>query len=74
MVLSGSIFIHNPDFLELLKENITLDLKLEVPLNPPVFGACVLACEVCGVPVEGVARQFSSQYQAFLTDNFTKVR
>lgn len=74
VVLSGSIFIHNPDFLEMLKENITLDLKLEVPLNPPVFGACVLACEVCGVPVEGFARQFPAQYQAFLTDNFTKIK
>ena len=74
VVLSGSIFIHNPDFLELLKEYITIPLNIEVPQNPPVFGACVLACENCGIATDGLARQFAARYEAFLTDNFTKVR
>ena len=74
VVLSGSIFIHNPDFLEMLKENITIDLNIEVPGNPPVFGACILACEVCGASTEGLTRQFPAQYQAFLSDNFTKIK
>ena len=74
VVLSGSIFIHNPDFLEMLKENITADLQIEVPMNPPVFGACILACESDSAIVERFVRQFPAQYQAFLTDNYTKIK
>lgn len=61
VVLSGSIFSKVPAFLKLLKEGITMDLSIEVPSVPPVYGACVLACELCGVnliPAEDFTRQY----------------
>ena len=38
-----------------------MDLSIEVPSVPPVYGACVLACELCGVnliPAEDFTRQY----------------
>ena len=62
VVLSGSIFSKVPAFLRLLKEKVTMDLSFEVPEVPPVYGACVLACELCGIdPVK--AEEFVRQYQ-----------
>ena len=61
VVLSGSIFSKVPAFLNLLKEKITMDLEIEVPSVPPVYGACVLACELCGMEMPP-AEVFSAQY------------
>ena len=62
VVLSGSIFAKVPAFLQLLKEKVTMDLSFEVPAVPPVYGACVLACELCGIaPVK--TEEFVRQYQ-----------
>lgn len=61
VVLSGSVFAKAPVFLQMLKENITMDLRIEVPNIPPVYGACALACELCGIdptPAEDFTRQY----------------
>lgn len=61
VVLSGSIFAKAPAFLRMLQEGITMDLQIEVPVVPPVYGACALACELCGMampPAEEFARQY----------------
>lgn len=62
VVLSGSIFSKVPAFLRLLKEQITMDLRIEVPTVPPVYGACVLACELCGMEMPP-AEEFEAQYK-----------
>jgi len=62
VVLSGSIFTKVPAFLQMLKAQITMDLTIEVPSVPPVYGACVLACELCGtqmLPQEEFTRQYT---------------
>lgn len=61
VVLSGSIFSKVPAFLKLLKEGITMDLEIEVPSAPPVYGACVLAGELCGTEMPP-AEEFAKQY------------
>lgn len=61
VVLSGSIFSKVPAFLKMLKEQITMDLRIEVPTVPPVYGACVLACELCGMEMPP-AEEFEKQY------------
>ena len=61
VVLSGSIFVKAPVFLQLLKEQVSMDLSFEVPAAPPVYGACVLACELCGVE-PALAEEFVRQY------------
>lgn len=61
VVLSGSIFSKAPVFLRLLKEQVTMDLRFEVPAAPPVYGACVLARELCGMePIS--EEEFVRQY------------
>jgi hypothetical protein len=61
VVLSGSIFAKAPVFLQLLKEQVTMDLHFEVPAAPPVYGACVLARELCGMePIS--EEEFVRQY------------
>lgn len=62
VVLSGSIFSKAPAFLRLLKEQVTMDLSFEVPAVPPVYGACVLACELCGIDGAPFAKCFEEQY------------
>ena len=62
VVLSGSIFAKAPVFLQLLKEQISMDLSFEVPAAPPVYGACVLARELCGlepVPTGDFEKQYA---------------
>lgn len=61
VVLSGSIFAKAPVFLQLLKEQVTMELRFEVPSAPPVYGACVLACELCGMEMPP-AEEFGKQY------------
>ena len=62
VVLSGSIFTKVPAFLQLLKNQLTMELKIEVPTVPPVYGACVLACELCGLELPR-AEDFARQYK-----------
>lgn len=63
VVLSGSIFKNVPAFLKLLKEQLTMQLEIEVPAVPPVYGACVLACETCGIDHTPLAASFAEQYE-----------
>ena len=62
VVLSGSIVAKAPVFLQLLKEQVTMDLRFEVPATPPVYGACALASELCGMEMPP-AEEFSRQYE-----------
>ena len=58
VTVSGSIFTANPLFLEMVKEHLEPSLEIEVPLYPPVFGACVLACELCGLDSGALRESF----------------
>ena len=62
VVLSGSIFKNSAAFLQMLKEQLTVPLQIEVPSQPPVYGACVLACELCGIDSAPFAKYFEEQY------------
>lgn len=63
VVLSGSIFAKAPVFLQLLKEQVSMDLSFEVPSAPPVYGACALACELCGLDGSVLQENFAAQYR-----------
>ena len=62
VVLSGSLFTNAPAFLQMLKAGITMDLQIEVPSQPPVYGACVLACELCDIDHTPFAQHFAKEY------------
>jgi len=62
VVLSGSMFTATDVFLKMLQEALTVDLQIEVPNLPPVYGACVLACELCGISQQALTDNFEQQY------------
>ena len=62
LVLAGSIFTKAPAFRRLMLEALPGDMQVEVPTQPPVYGACVLACELCGVDSAPLAKYFEEQY------------
>lgn len=66
VVVSGSIFRTNPVFLQMLKEQLPDTLEVEVPSYPPVYGACVLACELCGIETTDFSGVFLAQYETYL--------
>ena len=66
VTLAGSIFTNNPVFVRMVKENLPSGLRLEIPPYPPVFGACVLACELCDVYPQPLREDFVAQYQLYL--------
>ena len=66
VTVSGSIFSANPVFLQMVKECLPKDLEVEVPPFPPVYGACILACELCGLDQTLFQLHFSEQYDRLI--------
>lgn len=62
VTVSGSIFTANPLFLQMVKAHLEESLTVEIPPYPPVFGACVLGCELCGVDAEPLRVRFMERY------------
>ncbi len=62
VTVSGGIFRSGEVFLQLVRERLPAGLEVEVPAFPPVFGACVLAGELCGLDTEPLRLQFIKQY------------
>lgn len=62
VVASGSIVVKKENFRTLLKERMKQGLELEVPEEPPVFGACVMCCRLCGAEAEEVKKNFNAEY------------
>lgn len=66
VTVSGSIFSANPVFLQMVKECLPKDLEVEIPPFPPVYGACILACELCGLDQTLFQLHFSEQYDRLM--------
>ena len=64
LVLAGSIFTKTPVFRNLMLESLPADIQVEIPAQPPVYGACLLACELCGIDPAPFARQFAKDYES----------
>ena len=63
VTISGSILSKNTIFIELLKQKVDPALIIEVPEYPPIYGACVRACEILEVNAKGLTANFMSQYK-----------
>lgn len=63
VVAAGSIVKNNPVFTELLQRSLKPGLELEVPVFPPVYGACVMCCRLCGCDAELLKENFMVQYR-----------
>ena len=49
-------------YRQLIKDKINPDLKLYIPSLPPIFGACLKCCDMCGLSTEGIKENFAQTY------------
>ena len=45
-----------------VKEMLHPDIELDVPDYPPVYGACIMCCLLCGVDTKPVKERFMMSY------------
>ena len=67
VVLMGGL-CRNEVFLNLLREKIRSDLTIKLPEYPPVYGACLLCCRLCGVSSDALTERFFEQYNQVLKE------
>ena len=65
VVASGGILKQKPAFREMLKEMLHPDIELDVPDYPPVYGACIMCCLLCGVDTKPVKERFMMSYDSY---------
>lgn len=65
VVASGSILKKRPDFREILKRKLYGEIELDVPEYPPVYGACMMCCKLCGIAAAPLAEQFMTSYEKY---------
>lgn len=70
VVLSGGIFTGCSVFVQMLKGYLSQNLMVEVPTQKPVYGACLLACELLNLDPTPFIQNFSQQYKT-LTEETT---
>ncbi|MBQ3226753.1 MAG: XRE family transcriptional regulator [Clostridia bacterium] len=63
VVISGGIVSKNSPYFKLIKEQLNKNLCLITPNLPPIYGACVLCFELCGIPSEKLEENFASDYE-----------
>lgn len=66
IVASGSIFTKNTIFSEILKTKLMSGLILEVSHQPPVYGACVMCCKLCGINPSNLKETFMTYYNSYI--------
>ena len=64
VVLSGGIFTACPVLVEMVKESLPAALTVEVPDQAPVYGACLLACELLKLDPAPLKESFTKQYES----------
>lgn len=65
VVLAGSVFASEPAFLQMLRKKLPQNLHIELSAHPPVYGACLMACELCGVDPQPLTKNFGEQYRIY---------
>lgn len=68
VVLSGGIFTGCPAFVEMLKEHLPKALMVEVPTQKPVYGACLLACELLNLDPAPFMEHFTEEYRTLMEE------
>lgn len=62
VVLTGSLY-REETFLRLMREKLHSDLKIVQSDFPPIYGACLLCCLLCGVDPAAIRERFGEQYK-----------
>ena len=64
VVASGGILKQKPAFRVMLKEMLHPDIILDVPDYPPIYGACIMCCIMCGIDTKQVEEHFMMSYDS----------
>lgn len=62
VILSGGIITNNPEFVEILKQQLNPAIKVILPAYPQVFGACVMCAHMCQVNTDRLLEKLAQQY------------
>lgn len=65
VVASGGIIRQNPMFCKLLQERLDADIEIDVPDYPPVYGACIMCCQLCGIDTMLMRERFMQSYNTY---------
>lgn len=65
VVASGSILREKKSFQEMLKGMLEKDAELDIPNYPPVYGACIMCCKLCGIDAKKIENTFMDSYQEY---------
>lgn len=62
VALAGSLY-RQEAFLRLVREKLPSDVQIVCSDRPPVYGACLLCCRLCGADPVAVRERFEEQYE-----------
>lgn len=65
VVASGGIIKQKASFREMVKNRLGEEIELDVPDYPPVYGACIMCCLLCGVDTKPVEERFMLSYETY---------
>ena len=65
VVASGNILKKGTGFSELVQARLREGLVLDVPKYPPLYGACVMCCRLCGIDPKPLEENFLSYYESY---------
>ncbi|MBO4429000.1 MAG: XRE family transcriptional regulator [Clostridia bacterium] len=68
LILSGSLY-RNRVFLEAVKKRLKYDFDVFLSDYPPVYGACVMCCRLCGADETKIAENFRAEYAKTNTED-----
>lgn len=63
VVISGGIVSKGSPYFGMIKEHLNKNLRLIAPDLPPIYGACVLCFELCGLPINNLKETFTQDYE-----------
>ncbi len=66
IVISGSLIAKSNRYLEVLKKKIPPHLKVIIPSQPPIYGACIMCCKMCNADETLLKGNFTAQYNSLL--------
>ena len=65
VVASGGIIKQKESFREMLKGMLDADIELDVPDYPPIYGACIMCCRLCGIDTKPIEDKFMYSYEVY---------
>lgn len=65
VVASGGILRQKNSFCEMVKDRLDTEIELDIPDYPPVYGACIMCCRLCGIDTKQIEERFMMSYDSY---------